>query len=97
MSTSVNDWKYDRISAANRGDNPMVITKLKSGFAVMGDTHPIPARLLCPTLCDDRTDVSGRRCVYEGFRNDVDGFYMLLRYLDSYCDDVFFLAATDFE
>ncbi|WP_174615470.1 HIT family protein [Virgibacillus ihumii] len=42
----VNDWKSDRISSAYRGENPMVITKLKSGFAVIGDTQFLPGYCL---------------------------------------------------
>ncbi|NRD79913.1 hypothetical protein HPT25_21495 [Bacillus sp. BRMEA1] len=43
MKTSLNeDWKKDRIAAANRGENPMVIGKMKSGFAVIGDTQFLP-------------------------------------------------------
>ncbi|HET7628238.1 MAG TPA: hypothetical protein VFK44_07600 [Bacillales bacterium] len=36
------DWKKDRIGAAQRGDNPMVIAKMRSGFAVIGDTQFLP-------------------------------------------------------
>lgn len=43
---NANDWKKDRISAANRGENPMVITELKSGFAVIGDTQFLPGYCL---------------------------------------------------
>lgn len=40
MNTMINDnWKNDRIASAHRGENPMVLAKLKSGFAVIGDTH----------------------------------------------------------
>ncbi|MEH7456945.1 hypothetical protein V7183_06800, partial [Bacillus sp. JJ1127] len=36
------DWKRDRIASANRNENPMVIAKMKSGFAVIGDTQFLP-------------------------------------------------------
>lgn len=36
------DWKLDRIGAAERGENPMVLARLKSGFAVIGDTQFLP-------------------------------------------------------
>lgn len=36
------DWKNNRIAAAHRGENPMVISKLQSGFAVIGDTQFLP-------------------------------------------------------
>ncbi|WP_242688625.1 hypothetical protein [Bacillus sp. Cs-700] len=35
-------WKQDRILSAHRGDNPMVLAKMKSGFAVLGDTQFLP-------------------------------------------------------
>lgn len=36
------DWKQDRIGAAERGENPTVIARMKSGYAVMGDTQFLP-------------------------------------------------------
>lgn len=36
------NWKQDRISAAVRGENPMVLTQMKSGFAVIGDYQFLP-------------------------------------------------------
>ncbi|KEK23182.1 HIT family protein [Bacillus gaemokensis] len=36
------DWKQDRIASTERNENPMVITKMKSGFAVIGDTQFLP-------------------------------------------------------
>ncbi len=36
------DWKSDRIEAALRGENPTVIARMKSGFAVIGDTQFLP-------------------------------------------------------
>ena len=36
------DWKQDRIGAAVRGENPMVLAKMKSGFAVIGDYQFLP-------------------------------------------------------
>jgi diadenosine tetraphosphate (Ap4A) HIT family hydrolase len=36
------DWKQDRIASAHRGENPMVLAKMKSGFAVIGDTQFLP-------------------------------------------------------
>ncbi|WP_121614269.1 HIT family protein [Mesobacillus foraminis] len=43
MGTFLNDdWKKDRIASANHGENPMVIAKMKRGFAVIGDTQFLP-------------------------------------------------------
>lgn len=36
------DWKQDRIGAAVRGENPMVLARMKSGFAVLGDYQYLP-------------------------------------------------------
>jgi diadenosine tetraphosphate (Ap4A) HIT family hydrolase len=36
------DWRLDRIGAAELGENPTVIARMKSGFAVMGDTQFLP-------------------------------------------------------
>lgn len=35
----IEDWKKDRIGSAIRGQNPMVLTQMRSGFAVIGDTQ----------------------------------------------------------
>ncbi|MDQ0483084.1 HIT family protein [Guptibacillus hwajinpoensis] len=51
MTTNKVDWKQDRILAANSGDNPMVLAKMKSGFAVMGDTQFLPGYcVLLPSI-----------------------------------------------
>ena len=36
------DWRADRIGAAERGENPMVIAWMRSGFAAIGDTQFLP-------------------------------------------------------
>ncbi len=33
------DWKHDRFAAIDSGQNPMVIARMKSRYAVMGDTQ----------------------------------------------------------
>ncbi len=38
----MDDWKRDRIGAAEAGANPMVIARMESGFAVIGDTQFLP-------------------------------------------------------
>jgi diadenosine tetraphosphate (Ap4A) HIT family hydrolase len=38
----VADWKQDRIGSALRGENPTVLRRLPSGFAVAGDTQFLP-------------------------------------------------------
>lgn len=36
------NWKKDRIGSAERGENPLVIARMKSGFAVIGDYQFLP-------------------------------------------------------
>ncbi|MCX5256841.1 diadenosine tetraphosphate hydrolase [Streptomyces canus] len=36
------DWRRDRIGAALRGENPTVLRRLASGFAVIGDVQFLP-------------------------------------------------------
>ncbi|KPB06255.1 HIT family protein [Bacillus sp. CHD6a] len=51
MNTYVEDeWKKDRIASAHSGDNPMIIVRMKSGFAAIGDTQFLPGyTVLLPT------------------------------------------------
>lgn len=39
-------WKRDRVGAAERGENPTVLLRVPSGFAVMGDTQFLPGYCL---------------------------------------------------
>ncbi|GAA1870684.1 HIT family protein [Asanoa iriomotensis] len=45
------DWRTDRIGSALRGENPTVLARLESGFAVIGDTQFLPG--YCVLLPDD--------------------------------------------
>jgi diadenosine tetraphosphate (Ap4A) HIT family hydrolase len=47
----VSDWRADRVGSAQRGENPMVIARMRSGFAVIGDTQHLPG--YCLLLGDD--------------------------------------------
>ncbi|MFJ9542867.1 HIT family protein [Streptomyces sp. NPDC101225] len=38
----IDDWRTDRIGAALRGENPTVLRRLDSGFAVIGDVQFLP-------------------------------------------------------
>jgi len=42
----MDDWKKDRIGSALRGENPSVIARMKTGFAVIGDTQFLPGYCL---------------------------------------------------
>jgi diadenosine tetraphosphate (Ap4A) HIT family hydrolase len=44
------DWRLDRIGAARRGENPMVLAKMRTGWAVIGDTQFLPG--YCVLLSD---------------------------------------------
>lgn len=47
------DWRSDRIGSALRGENPTVLTRVPTGFVVIGDTQFLPGyRVL---LADDGT------------------------------------------
>lgn len=35
-------WKLDRIGSCERGENPMVLARMRSGFAVIGDNQFLP-------------------------------------------------------
>ena len=36
------NWKSDRIGSCERGENPTLMVKMKSGFAVIGDNQFLP-------------------------------------------------------
>ena len=36
------DWRRDRIGAAERGENPTVFARMQSGLAVLGDSQFLP-------------------------------------------------------
>ena len=46
------DWLHDRVGAAERGENPMVLARLRSGFAVIGDVQFLPG--YCVLLASPR-------------------------------------------
>ncbi len=39
-------WQQDRIGSALRGENPTVLTRMQSGFAVIGDSQFLPGYCL---------------------------------------------------
>ena len=45
------DWRDDRIGSAHRGENPLVLARMRGGFAVIGDTQHLPGYSLL--LADD--------------------------------------------
>jgi diadenosine tetraphosphate (Ap4A) HIT family hydrolase len=40
------DWRADRVGSAERGENPMVMARMRSGFAVIADTQVLPGYCL---------------------------------------------------
>ncbi|MGC5335030.1 HIT family protein [Micromonospora sp. DT62] len=64
MTTSTPpEWHHDRIGAAERGENPTVITRMRTGWAVMGDTQHLPGYtlLLYAGKADHLTDLPVRQ------------------------------------
>jgi diadenosine tetraphosphate (Ap4A) HIT family hydrolase len=47
------DWRADRLGTARRGENPMVLAKLRSGYAVLGDTQHLPGYCVLLSDVDD--------------------------------------------
>lgn len=61
------DWRADRIGSCLRGENPTLITRMKSGFVVIGDTQFLPGYcvLLGYPEAKALNDLSqARRCQY---------------------------------
>jgi diadenosine tetraphosphate (Ap4A) HIT family hydrolase len=49
----MDEWKKDRIAACIQGENPMVLARMHSGFAVLGDNQFLPGYcvlLRCPKV-----------------------------------------------
>jgi diadenosine tetraphosphate (Ap4A) HIT family hydrolase len=44
------DFRQDRVGSARRGENPMVLARMRSGWAVIGDTQFLPG--YCVLLSD---------------------------------------------
>jgi diadenosine tetraphosphate (Ap4A) HIT family hydrolase len=58
------DWRDDRIGSALRGENPLVLARMRSGFAVIGDTQHLPGYSLLLTddpSVDHLTDLDWER------------------------------------
>ena len=47
------DWRDDRVGSALRGENPLVMARMRGGFAVIGDTQHLPGYSLL--LTDDQS------------------------------------------
>jgi len=51
----MDNWKLDRIGSYERGENPTLLMKMKSGFAVIADSQFLPG--YCIPL-EDRINLS---------------------------------------
>ena len=53
------DWQSDRLGAAARGENPTVLARMSTGWAVIGDTQHLPgySLLLYAGKADHLTDL----------------------------------------
>jgi diadenosine tetraphosphate (Ap4A) HIT family hydrolase len=47
------DWRADRLGTARRGENPMLLARMRSGFAVLGDTQHLPGYCVLLSDVDD--------------------------------------------
>lgn len=54
------DWRNDRIGAAERGENPMTLARMASGFAFIGDTQFLPGYCVLAAVpeCNHLTDLT---------------------------------------
>jgi diadenosine tetraphosphate (Ap4A) HIT family hydrolase len=46
------DWRTDHVGAARRGEHPLLIATMRSGWAVMGDTQFLPGYVLLLSHAD---------------------------------------------
>ncbi|MGC4193051.1 MAG: hypothetical protein QM589_18040 [Thermomicrobiales bacterium] len=53
------DWRDDRMGAAERGENPMTLARMASGFAFIGDTQFLPGYCVLTAVpkCNHLTDL----------------------------------------
>ena len=66
------DWRDDRVGSALRGENPLVMARMRNGFAVIGDTQHLPGYSLLLTddpSVDHLTDLDWER--RKGFLFDL--------------------------
>ena len=47
------DWRVDHVGAARRGEHPLLLATLRSGWAVMGDTQFLPGYTLLLSNVED--------------------------------------------
>jgi len=57
---SMTDWRDDRVGAAERGENPMTLARMASGFAFFGDTQFLPGYCVLAAVpeCNHLTDLA---------------------------------------
>lgn len=47
------DWRTDWLRAARRGEHPLLLTRMRSGYAVMGETQFLPGYCVLISDVDD--------------------------------------------
>ncbi|MBX6749792.1 MAG: hypothetical protein IRY85_08985, partial [Micromonosporaceae bacterium] len=47
------DWRADHRAAAKRGEHPLLLATMRSGWAVMGDTQFLPGYAVLMSHVDD--------------------------------------------
>lgn len=58
------DWRSDRVESARRGENPMLMAKVPSGYVVFGDTQHLPGYCVLLSDVEDAdhlTDLTGEQ------------------------------------
>lgn len=81
----MNSVIHKRVASANSGDNPYVISKLKSGWLVIGDVQPLPG--YCLLLSDPVVDSINHLSEVERIQFSLDMFRIgdaLMSILGSY-------------
>jgi len=47
------DWRADRLGTARRGENPLLLARMRSGYVVLGDTQHLPGYCVLLSDVDD--------------------------------------------
>lgn len=73
------DWQKDRIASALRGENPTVLMRLQSGFAVFGDTQLLPGYCVLLAYLTCRSTRSYSRACAKACARCMPGPFRILR------------------
>jgi diadenosine tetraphosphate (Ap4A) HIT family hydrolase len=70
LGGDIDGWRADRVGAARRGENPLVLARMPSGWAVIGDTQFLPG------YCLLLSDVDGANHLTDLSRSDRTEFLL---------------------